>query len=183
MIAARTLSVRLARIGAVLLIVTLCSIGLTAYVTRQLDGGAAAVNEAGRMRMQAWRMAAGAGGSANLSDLQAWVTQFDQSLSLLHDGDPSRPLFMPRAETVQVRFAAVVKRWRDLEGGKALLLSDSGPAGFARQVEPFVAAIDELVGAIEGELSGQTAVLNLFQIIMMTLAVGGAVIMIYTGHV
>lgn len=181
--AARTLAARLARIGAVLLVMALCSIGLTAYVTRQLDGGAAAVNEAGRMRMQAWRLAAGAGGSASLAERQAWVGQFDQSLKLLREGDPSRPLFMPRSESVQERFAAVVKRWNGAGGAKTLLLNPSDGAGSAREVEPFVAAIDELVGAIESELSGQTAVLNVFQIIMMTLAVGGAVIMIYTGHV
>lgn len=40
------------RIGASLLILALASIGLTLWVTCQLEGGAAAVNEAGRMRMK-----------------------------------------------------------------------------------------------------------------------------------
>ena len=40
------------RIGASLLILALASIGLTLWVTCQLDGGVAAVNEAGRKRMQ-----------------------------------------------------------------------------------------------------------------------------------
>jgi nitrate/nitrite-specific signal transduction histidine kinase len=39
-----------------LLVVALASIGLTLWVTWQLEGGAAAVNEAGRMRMQTWRL-------------------------------------------------------------------------------------------------------------------------------
>ena len=43
-------------IGAGLLLVALVSIGLTLWVTWQFEGGAAAVNEAGRMRMQAWRI-------------------------------------------------------------------------------------------------------------------------------
>ena len=52
-----SLSVKLIRIGAALLVVALVSIGLTLWVTWQLEGGAASVNEAGRMRMQVWRMA------------------------------------------------------------------------------------------------------------------------------
>ncbi len=46
-----SLSAKLIRIGAALLVLALASIGLTLWVTWQLEGGAAAVNEAGRMRM------------------------------------------------------------------------------------------------------------------------------------
>ena len=52
-----SLSTKLGAIGAVLLMMALASIGLTLWVTWQLEGGAAAVNEAGRMRMQTWRLA------------------------------------------------------------------------------------------------------------------------------
>ncbi|MDP3325016.1 MAG: type IV pili methyl-accepting chemotaxis transducer N-terminal domain-containing protein, partial [Hydrogenophaga sp.] len=51
-----SLSIKLIRIGASLLVIALASIGLTLWVTWQLEGGAAAVNEAGRMRMQTWRL-------------------------------------------------------------------------------------------------------------------------------
>jgi nitrate/nitrite-specific signal transduction histidine kinase len=43
------LSTKLVTIGSVLLVVALLSIGLTLWVTWQLEGGAAAVNEAGRI--------------------------------------------------------------------------------------------------------------------------------------
>ena len=52
-----SLSAKLGAIGSVLLLMALASIGLTLWVTWQLEGGAAAVNEAGRMRMQTWRLA------------------------------------------------------------------------------------------------------------------------------
>jgi two-component system nitrate/nitrite sensor histidine kinase NarX len=52
-----SLSAKLGAIGSALLLMALASIGLTLWVTWQLEGGAAAVNEAGRMRMQTWRMA------------------------------------------------------------------------------------------------------------------------------
>ena len=53
----RTLRAKLGAVGGALLLLALLSIGLTLWVTWQLEGGAAAVNEAGRMRMQTWRMA------------------------------------------------------------------------------------------------------------------------------
>ena len=52
-----SLSAKLGAIGAALLLMAFASIGLTLWVTWQLEGGAAAVNEAGRMRMQTWRLA------------------------------------------------------------------------------------------------------------------------------
>ncbi|EWS59780.1 hypothetical protein Y695_04606 [Hydrogenophaga sp. T4] len=46
----------------------------------------------------------------------------------------------------------------------------------------FVDAIDGFVLVIEKQLSGYTAILNLFQFVMMALAIGSAVIMLYTGY-
>ena len=43
-------------------------------------------------------------------------------------------------------------------------------------------AIDSFVLSIEDQMTGLTAILNLFQFVMMALAVGGAVIMLYTGY-
>ena len=54
-----SLSAKLVRIGVALLVLALASIGVTLWVTWQLEGGAAAVNEAGRMRMQTWRLTSG----------------------------------------------------------------------------------------------------------------------------
>lgn len=53
------LASKLMAIGGVFLVLALASIGLTLWVTWQLEGGAAAVNEAGRMRMRSyqWRSA------------------------------------------------------------------------------------------------------------------------------
>jgi two-component system nitrate/nitrite sensor histidine kinase NarX len=45
-----------------------------------------------------------------------------------------------------------------------------------------VEAVDGLVLAIEQQLSRLTAILNLFQFVMMALAIAGAVIMLYTGY-
>jgi nitrate/nitrite-specific signal transduction histidine kinase len=104
-----SLSTKLVSIGVVLLVVALTSIGLTLWVTWQLEGGAAAVNEAGRMRMQTWRLASTAQSSPTPQAVTGLVEQFDQSLALLKNGDPSRPLFMPLDDAVNQRFAQVCR--------------------------------------------------------------------------
>ena len=50
------LGAKLALMGTPFLLLALLSMAATLWVSWQLDGGAAAVNEAGRLRMQAYRM-------------------------------------------------------------------------------------------------------------------------------
>ena len=108
------LTAKLGAIGGALLLMALASIGLTLWVTWQLEGGAAAVNEAGRMRMQTWRLAQtlAAGDAARAAGAAA--QQFDQSLALLRSGDPSRPLFVPHDARSQAAFADVQRGWQAL---------------------------------------------------------------------
>jgi two-component system nitrate/nitrite sensor histidine kinase NarX len=46
----------------------------------------------------------------------------------------------------------------------------------------FLNAIDRFVLSIESQMSSLTAILNLFQVVMMALAIAGAVVMLYTGY-
>lgn len=57
-----SLGAKLAMLGTPFLVLVVISTTAMLWMSWQLDGGAAAVNEAGRMRMQAYRMAL----SANL---------------------------------------------------------------------------------------------------------------------
>lgn len=176
-----TLSTKLVSIGAALLIVALTAIGLTLWVTWQLEGGAAAVNEAGRMRMQSWRLASTAQAGHSPQAVAELVNQFDHSLALLKSGDASRPLFMPLDEKVNQRFAEVQAVWA---AHRPLWLGSTAPDVDASLAitEQTVQAVDALVLAIEQQLARLTAILNLFQFVMMALAIAGAVVMLYTGY-
>ena len=176
-----SLSKKLIRIGASLLLVALASIGLTLWVTWQLEGGAAAVNEAGRMRMQTWRLTSAVHEGMNRPELQRLVGRFDDSLAVLRTGDPSRPLFVPWDESVRKEFTVVETLWGQQ---RQQWLTEPGPSVEVslQAAGDFVEAIDRFVLAIEKHLSRLTAILNLFQFAMMALAVGGAVIMLYTGY-
>jgi len=174
------LGTKLALVGAPFVLLALLSVALTMWVSWQLDGGAAAVNEAGRMRMQVYRISL-AVGTGDLRELPDQVTAFEQSLSLLREGDPERPLFVPWDDAVRARYAEVEREWRAFSARWA------GPAvasttGLRADAIAFVARIDALVSSIEKHLSRWTALLHLLQMAMMVFVILGAVILIYTGY-
>ena len=167
-----SLSTKLVSTGAALLIVALAAIGSTLWVTWQLEGGAAAVNEAGRMRMQTWRLNSIAQSEHAASAVTERVQEFDNSLALLKAGDPGRPLFMPFNATVDARFQQVQSHW---DANRHMWLGPT-PPDMQRSLQAttqMVDAVDGLVTAIEQELSRLTAILNLFQFVMMVLAIAG----------
>ncbi len=176
----RSLSTKLGAIGAVLLLMALLSIGLTLWVTWQLEGGAAAVNEAGRMRMQTWRLAQTLA-SADRALMARQIAQFDGSVLLLRRGDPARPLFVPRDTRSQASFSDVQRGWLDLSSAWSGA-SRPGPAEAAQQAGGFVERIDAFVSAIEGQLARLTAILNAVQFLMVALAIGSAVALLYAAY-
>lgn len=175
------LTAKLGLVGGLLLVLALVSIGLTLTVTWQLEGGAAAVNEAGRMRMQTWRMAQ-ALAAGDRERLAAQMRQFDDSVALLLAGDPARPLVVPRDDAatdeafseVRARWAVLQQRWSSAAA--------PAPAEAAAEAEAFVDAIDRFVTAIERQLSQWTQLLNLYQLAMMALALAAAVALLYTAY-
>ncbi len=175
------LSTKFFSIGLGLLILALLSIGLTMWVTRQLDGGAAAVNEAGRLRMQAWRLVSAKGADRTAVDVTRLVAEFDGTMRLLREGDPTRPLFVPWEEATRARFIELDAAWQDLRPA----WQSGVPADMTElvlRVDTFVSRVDGLVRAIEGTMARLTAVLNLFQLMMMALAVVAAILMLYVGY-
>ena len=177
----QSLSTKLVTIGSVLLIVALLSIGLTLWVTWQLEGGAAAVNEAGRMRMQIWRLNSTAQSQHSENAVAEYINEFSKSIELLKAGDPARPLFMPLNDEVDARFQNVQARWA---ANRGIWMGEPPPDvdKALMATSETVAAVDSLVTAIEQQLSKLTAILNLFQFVMMALAIAGAVVMLYTGY-
>ena len=175
------LSTKFFGLGLGMLVLALLSIGLTMWITRQLDGGAAAVNEAGRLRMQAWRLVSARENGRDIADVSRMVSEFDGTMQVLRLGDPTRPLFVPWEESTRARFVELEAAWQDLRpawqpGAQA------DKTELMLRVDTFVSRVDGLVRAIEGTMARLTAVLNLFQLIMMALAVVASVLMLYVGY-
>ena len=86
-----SLSAKIKAVSLVFLLAGLASVSITLWVTWQLEGGAAAVNEAGRLRMQVFRMQLSFQNHEQHL-LDQGNARFSASLQLLREGDPSRPL-------------------------------------------------------------------------------------------
>ncbi len=179
-----SLGAKLSLVGLPFLLLGLLITALTLWVSWQLDGGAAAVNEAGRMRMQTYRMAWLAG-RGDRAALDAQIAAFEDSLALLRQGDPERPLVMPWDDTVRARFAAVEAGWHDYRRQWAAPAGAGGPALPVAQELPtvsLIARIDSLVGAVEQHLSRFTSLMHLLQIAMLVSGVVGAAVLVLTGY-
>ena len=174
------LGAKLTLLAVPFLLLALVSITITLWIAWQLEGGAAAVNEAGRMRMQAYRMALMASATER-GRLDARSTEFEQSLQLLRNGDADRPLFVPWDDTVRARFALVREGWTRFHG---LWANGAIPAGDSLNADTaaFVGHIESLVQGIEGHMSRWTALLHLAQMAMMAFAVVGASVFVYAGY-
>ena len=167
-----TLTTKLLALGFGFMLVAMVSIGLTLWITWQLEGGAAAVNEAGRLRMHTLRMAL-VQGSGPPSELQSLAQQFDASLELLRTGDPARPLYVPWSAQTRQRFQGIHTAW---SLARAQWLSPAPPDTRAvlAQADALVQQVDGFVGEIEVEMMRWTAILRLFQLFMMAAAIAAA---------
>ena len=64
---------KLTLVGVPFLALALLAVTLTLWVSWQLAGGAAAVNEAGRLRMQTWRLTSAVQAQRPTAEVQALV--------------------------------------------------------------------------------------------------------------
>ena len=175
-----SLGAKLLMVGAPFLLLVFMATVATLWVSWQLDGGAAAVNEAGRMRMQSYRMSLSIG-TGETSQLPAQIAEFDRSLATLRLGDPERPLFVPWDVDTTERFAMVERNWAHYQArwinAKPDVFSD-----LRQDTVTFATHIDDFVNSIEVHIAHWTALLHLLQMSMLASVVVGATVLLYTGY-
>ncbi len=176
-----SLGAKLAAVGLPFLLLGLLLTALTLWVSWQLDGGAASVNEAGRMRMQAYRLAWTATQPQPPADLAERVAEFERSLNLLEQGDPVRPLVTPFDDEVRARYATVRVAWSALrtlhQGGGAV-----PPQRLDAATVTLVAALDAMVGAIEDHLVRYTGILHFLQVALLVAGTLAAAVLVVVGY-
>ena len=175
-----SLTAKLVAAGSAFLSLALACVGVTLWVTWQLEGGAAAVNEAGRLRMQSYRLGL-AVAEGRTDRVAEHVARFDASLALLREGDPARPLFVPWDPAVTAGMASVEGRWRALRD--QWVDPAAAGSGTSAQADALAADVDRLVSAIEAHMASWTALMQLLQTCMLGLAVAAAVSLLYIAYV
>ncbi|MBS1144516.1 MAG: hypothetical protein H6R14_1922 [Proteobacteria bacterium] len=177
----------------VFFVVAATAIGLTLLISWQLEGVAAAINDAGSQRMRSYRMgllmasdlAAKVPGSTVNQVLLEEVGRFDKVLRDLHQGDPARPLSPPRNGDVLARLQAVGAVWTEIvrplvERYLAASPDERGAVldRYDAELEPFVGQINALVLAMEQSYAVDTNLLRTVQAALVALAIVGTYILI-----
>lgn len=186
------LSTRIVGLLLSFLAVALLVISATLMLSWQLEGSAAAINVAGSLRMESYKLAMLAGRLADGSDrtpavesVRAQVQRINGTLELLRQGDPQRPLFLPPTSAIRNVYDEVLREWRAELVPKvhALLVTDATPAGASYAVqqltESFVLRVDHLVQRIEHDSENRTFWLRASQLTLLGLALVGTVSIIY----
>ena len=189
------LSTKLVEILVFFLLVALVAIGITLLMSWDLQGGAAAVNQAGSERMRAYRISMllsqaelpGVDRKGILAAATAEAVEFERVLHELKSGDPSRPLFLPNEKPIREQFSNLENIWADAMKPAIASLVDPNqvlnrPAAliaYRSATENFVDQIDQLVFAIEREISRKTTLLRSVQMGLIVLSVAGTVTLVY----
>jgi len=154
---ARSLSLSLS------LVIVLVSISflLDIRLTTGLSGDAAAINHAGSMRMQSYRLAYAIEKETPLSEREKLINEFASNLNA--------PTLARRIATAQLalqaQFALVQ---RDFQTMKGFALND--PPAYLRAVDDFVGELDQLVKLIELRSVSKLSLLRRLQIMIYTIA-------------
>ncbi|PKO89239.1 MAG: histidine kinase [Betaproteobacteria bacterium HGW-Betaproteobacteria-12] len=175
---------------AFLLAVT-AAISLTLLISWQLEGVAAAINDAGSQRMRTYRIALLMSRLVKAPDpqlverLTLETERFDAVLNDLQRGDPRRPLAAPRDGDVHRLLLNVQTAWlADLRPLVEAFQTGSADqreivlSQLDRELEPFVSRINELVLAMERSYAGDTHLLRTVQGLLVILAVIGTLLLI-----
>jgi two-component system nitrate/nitrite sensor histidine kinase NarX len=183
----RKLGAKLTMVAMAYLAIALAAIGVTLLAAWQLEGGAAAINQLGSERMRSWQLASLLAMQAVQPQDQARLSQqaaetmtaFQRTLDELRSGDPARPMFLPHDSRLQTEFEALAAAWRtQMEPAARALLRQSDAAALSRYqslTAQFVQRIDQLVLAVEHDLSDNTALLRSLQLGLISLSVIGSV--------
>lgn len=169
------------------LVLTLMAVGYTLLLSWQLEGGAAAINEAGSLRMRSYRLALVLEHASQRQEIDEELQQFDNTLVDLQSGDARRPLFLPVSPAIFSQMRLVQTAWQQEMRSYAIAATEARdqPARqralqqYQQALSAFVGDINQLVTLIETELSGKTSWLRLCQTALIFLSLAASVALLY----
>lgn len=174
-------------------LVALVAIGSTLLVSWRLEGGAAAINDAGGERMRSYRIAylleqqVQQPRTQLRDDIDHEVFLFERTLSELELGNPQRPLSLPKDVDVKTQMTQLRQTWQStiyphitqilnnvsIAEQEALLIQ------YRPMLEQFVSGINDLVSMVERSNAHATSLLRFLQIALVSLALVGTVLLVY----
>lgn len=175
------LSTRIVISSVVALSLVLSMVGWTLWLSWQLAGTAAAINETGSLRMRANRIGLNLLRHDEAAQAQVVVDLREQGRILAHfAGDlPGRPLFLSTDAPLRQQFHAVTTRWDELADLAHEALVEGDSTAYLAQLPGFVAEADRLVHVLEIGNASKTTRLRILQSVLIVMACLGTMAMIF----
>ena len=174
----KRLSSRLKFLTVLWLIVAVASIVLTLVLSWRLEGGAAAINDTGSLRMQTYRLSLLLESGAPESEIAAYIGEFDKTLHDLDTGVPSRPLFLPNDQQVRQDMQRLVRTWRQRIKPQFQAVAAGRSSFQTASIPPFIDIIDTLTRSIEKVNNRYLNRLRMFQFILLALVLVSSMIVV-----
>lgn len=174
-------------------LVALVAIGSTLLVSWRLEGGAAAINDAGRERMRSYRIAylleqqVKQPTTQLRDDIDHEVVLFERTLSELELGNPQRPLSLPKDIDVKTQMTQLRQTWQSsihpyimqILNTASIAEQEAQLIQYRPMLEQFVSGINDLVSMVERSNAHATSLLRFLQITLVSLALVGTVLLVY----
>ncbi|SAK74198.1 nitrate/nitrite sensor protein [Caballeronia catudaia] len=175
------LTTRIVTLSIVSLVLVLAMIGGTLWLSWQLQGAGAAINDAGSLRMRANTVALALIERQDMpaSALQSQIGQMNATIDRLRHGDAARPLFLPDDAGVRSQFDSVANAWHAWLEPDAQSGDPGAVSRYLRALPAFVAGADELVVLIEKDNARKTAWLRTSQMALGAIACIGTLTIVY----
>lgn len=176
------LAARIVTSSLVALVVVVSMVCWTLWLSWQLEGAGAAINDTGSLRMRAHRVAVQLiqPDEKRAQMVRAETRSQDAMLTSLREGNPARPLFLPASPDIRTQMRIVTDTWRDRLQPAALRgIDGEGPAEYLRLLPLFVQEANTLVRMIERDNAWKTSLLRLSQAVLLVIAFVGTLAMIY----
>jgi len=175
------LSTRIVISSVVALSLVLSMVGWTLWLSWQLAGTAAAINETGSLRAGRDRRGVNLLRHDEAAQAQVVVDLREQGRILAHfAGDlPGRPLFLSTDAPLRQQFHAVTTRWDQLADLAHEALEEGDSTAYLAQLPGFVAEADRLVHVLEVGNASKTTRLRILQSVLIVMACLGTMAMIF----
>ncbi|MFZ6746176.1 type IV pili methyl-accepting chemotaxis transducer N-terminal domain-containing protein [Undibacterium sp. JH2W] len=169
------------------LTLTLAAVGYTLLLSWQLEGGGAAINEAGSLRMRSYRLVMQLEHAQATPSIEQELDDFNRTLTDLQAGDAKRPLFLPASKPIREQMLLVQNEWQQhMQVYARTVLAEKNPqsrqaalALYTKELPVFVDSINKLVSLVEIELTEKTTWLRLCQTALIFLSLAASIALLY----
>lgn len=169
------------------LCLTLAAIAYTLLLSWQLEGGGAAINEAGSLRMRSYRLVQMLEHPLPGTNIATELEEFDRVLADLQTGDPRRPLFLPQTPLIRHQVKDVQKDWQNVMRPSLMRIAtinepqqqQQALVEYVQGLPVFVGSINRLVSLVEVELAEKTTWLRLCQTALIFMSLAASIALLY----